>query len=65
MMDQNLNSQFLIEDSKYKIAKKSSKDLSISSSTILDLLPMLYSIRNQLFLLNIDITWIVKEFKDY
>lgn len=65
MMDQNLNPQFLIEDSKYEIAKGPSKDLPLLPSTVLDLPPMLYSIRNQVFLLNTDITWTAKEFEDY
>lgn len=65
MMDQNLNPQFLIEDSKYEIAKGPSKDLPLLSSTVFDLPPMLHSIRNQVFLLNTDITWTAKEFEDY
>ncbi|MCJ1344194.1 hypothetical protein MMC31_002397, partial [Peltigera leucophlebia] len=64
-MDQNLNPQFLIEDSKYEIAKGPSKDLPLLPSTVLDLPPMLHSIRNQVFLLNTDITWTAKEFEDY
>ena len=32
---------------------------------VLDLSPMLNSIRNQVFLLNTDITWTAKEFEDY
>ena len=56
MMDQNLNPQFLIEDSKYEIAKGPSKDLPILLSNVLDLPPMLHLIQNQVFLLNTDIT---------
>lgn len=55
-MDQNLNPQFVIEDGKYEITKGPSKDLTILLSTVLDILLMLYSIQNQVFLLNTDIT---------
>ena len=65
MMDQNLDPQLSIEDNKYEIAKGSSKDLPTLPSIVLNLPPMLHSIRNQVFLLNTNITWTMKEFEDY
>ena len=39
MMDQNLDSQFSIEDNKYEIAKGASKALPTLPSTVLNLPP--------------------------
>lgn len=64
MMDQELNSQFLIEDSKYEIVKGPSKNLPMLPSTITDLPPMLHSIREQSFLLNTDISGLQMNLKN-